>query len=82
MFKNTAGGIKRAIIGLQTTTRMVKGQGMLLIPLNIIFVSGGALPYTRLARGEKNWVKEKYCEAVLNLVCEYCGDNKLKKKGM
>ena len=36
--------------------------------------------YKRHARGKKNRVQERNCEAALNLACEYYGDNKLRKK--
>ena len=36
--------------------------------------------YKRLARGEKNRVQERNCNAVLNLAREYYGDNNLKKR--
>ena len=36
--------------------------------------------YKRLARGEKNQVQKRNCEAALNLAREYYGDNKLKKR--
>ena len=32
--------------------------------------------YKKLARGEKNQVQKRNCEAALNLACEYYGDNK------
>ena len=50
-------------------------------PLMIIFACGGAVPYNkRLARGEKNWVQERNCDAALGLACEYYGENSLKKR--
>ena len=36
--------------------------------------------YKRLARGEKNRVQERNCDAALGLVREYYGDNSLKKR--
>ena len=36
--------------------------------------------YKRLARGEKNWVQQKNCDAALKLPCEYYGDKNLKKR--
>ena len=38
--------------------------------------------YKRLAHGEKSRVKERNCKATLNLVCEYYGDNNLKKRNI
>ena len=47
----------------------------------IIFVSRGALPYTKdMPVVKKNQVEKRNCRASLNLACEYYGDNKLKKR--
>ena len=35
--------------------------------------------YKRFARGEKNWVQERNCDAALGLAHEYYGDKNLKK---
>ena len=51
-------------------------------PLIIIFEFGDALPYTRLARGEKNRVQERNRNAALNLARKYYGDNNLKEGGV
>ena len=50
-------------------------------PLMIILKIWGCLAiYKRLARGEKNQVQKRNCEAALNLACKYYGDNNLKKR--
>ena len=36
--------------------------------------------YKRLARGEKNQVQKRNCDAAKNLACEYYGDKNLKKR--
>ena len=36
--------------------------------------------YKRLARGEKNWVQERNCDAALGLACEYYSHNSFKKR--
>ena len=36
--------------------------------------------YKRFARGEKNRVQERNCDAALNLVCKYYGGNNLEKR--
>ena len=55
---------------------------MLLMPLMIIFASGCVFVaiYKRHAHGETNHMSKRNCETALNLMCEYYGDNKLKKK--
>ena len=46
----------------------------------ILKIWGCLAIYKRLARGEKNQVQKRNCDAAKNLACEYYGDKNLKKR--
>ena len=75
---NKVVGIKRTINGLWTASVVF----MPWKPVMIIFASGGVLPDTKDKPVLKKSSARRNCKPILNLACEYYGDNKLKKRNV